>query len=326
VLPQLAEREKVADIAKFKQEVFKADPKRFADSLTEEEGIFLDRFKAQRLDPSRLNETQVKEARSLFGDNKDAFEQYANYQARSQLIFRYAMSDPNMKAYVGDLYRLARDVNPVHFVGERLQQVATGEEALTGQETGRVRPALELAAAYGLGKLANFLLGKAVEPAPFGGQTSRTPVAAEAENPSLIGQGQRIIQDRSGTYIVGPEDQALFAKVRLGSSPAPRNVRAQSDLAGKQQGDEAGHLVAARFGASGESYNLAPMARSVNRGTYKQLENHLARLQRQGHEVEMEVITVPGSQAQRPDRFVVTYNVDGRPTTVVFENPAPTKK
>lgn len=259
-------------------------------------------FKTQKFDPSRLNEVQIKEARPFFGDNKDAFEQYANYQARSQLITRYALSDPRVVAYLGELYRTSRDLNPVHFVGERLQQVATGEEAFTGEETGRVRPALELAAAYGLGKLANVLLGKAVEPAPFGSRASRTSAAAEgAEASSVIGQGQRIIQDQPGTFIVGPENQALFAKVKLGSSSASRNLRAQAGLAGKLEGDEAGHLVAARFGASGESYNLAPMARSVNRGSYKQLENHLARLQRQGHEVEMEVITrtrEPGATAR----------------------------
>jgi len=164
VVPHLAEHDKVGDIAKFKQEVFKADPKRFADALTEEEGVYLDHFKVQKLDPSPLNETQIKEARTYFGGNQEAFEQYTNFQARSQLITRYALSDPRMLAYLGELYRTSRDLNPVQFVGERIQQVATGEEAFTGQETGRVRPAIELAVAYGLGKWSTSYSGRPSSP------------------------------------------------------------------------------------------------------------------------------------------------------------------
>ena len=180
VLPHLAELDKPGTIANWKQEVFKKDPTRFADALTEDEGAYLDHFKVQKLDPSRLNEVQIKEARTLFGDNKDAFEQYTNYQARSQLIFRYALNDPRTIAYLGELYRTTRDLNPTHFVGERLQQVATGEEAFTGEQTGRLRPTLELAAAYGLGKLANVLIGKALEPGPFDTRVSpRTSATSE---------------------------------------------------------------------------------------------------------------------------------------------------
>src|SRR4051812_45083059 len=86
-----AELDKPGTIAKWKQNVFKKDSKRFSDALSEEEGAYLDHFKVQKLDPNRLNAVQIEEAHTLFGDNKEAFDQYANYQARSQLIFRYAL-------------------------------------------------------------------------------------------------------------------------------------------------------------------------------------------------------------------------------------------
>ena len=69
-----------------------------------------------------------------------------------------------------------------------------------------------------------------------------------------------------------------------------------------------------------------PMARDLNLSAYKKLENHLARLKSQGHEVTMEVWGVPGQNRLRPDRLFVTYTVDGKAASATFENPMPKAK
>jgi hypothetical protein len=65
------------------------------------------------------------------------------------------------------------------------------------------------------------------------------------------------------------------------------------------------------------------MAPELNLSAFKKLENHLARLQADGRKVTLEVWGVPGSNAQRPDRFFVVYTIDGKAATATFDNPAP---
>jgi filamentous hemagglutinin len=75
------------------------------------------------------------------------------------------------------------------------------------------------------------------------------------------------------------------------------------------------------FRGPGERINLAPMDFNLNRGAWKIMENEWSAALRAGKEVRV-VIDVkypPGSQ--RPDRFIVKYQIgDDPPEREIFKN------
>jgi len=129
----------------------------------------------------------------MFADAADPLDAYANWRNRQTIITNYALTDRDTVAYLGALYRATRDVfNPAHFAGERAYRVATGKEAFTGEHTGRLQPALELVTAWALAKLTSFVVGRALQPEPFGTQ-SRMPAAKPANAPAPSGEVTTVV-------------------------------------------------------------------------------------------------------------------------------------
>jgi hypothetical protein len=108
------------------------------------------------VDPANLTAEERAEAERLFGAGPAAAAQYANYENRRRILAHYVYTHPaTVRAELG-LYRLFRDVNPIHFALERGWQIGSGQEMFTGQEVSRLGAAgeflLYLAVAYGVGK------------------------------------------------------------------------------------------------------------------------------------------------------------------------------
>lgn len=90
---------------------------------------------------------------------------------------------------------------------------------------------------------------------------------------------------------------------------------------GMEKGDQRGHVIADRFGASNRIDNLVPMMSEVNQGKYKSLEDHLAK-ESENHDVRAEYfITYPkeGNTA-RPESITVHYSIDGEESEATFDN------
>jgi hypothetical protein len=63
----------------------------------------------------------------------------ATLATRRRILHLLAFNSSGFSNYVTELYRVSRDVNPIHFAAERVLQVGTGTETITGQQVSRWR-------------------------------------------------------------------------------------------------------------------------------------------------------------------------------------------
>ena len=109
------------------------------------------------VDHQRMTAEEASAARRLFGTSADAARRYANYENRRRILANYVYTHPATVRLQLGLYRLVRDVNPIHFAIERGWQIGSGREMFTGQEVSRLGAAFEfvasLALIYGVGRV-----------------------------------------------------------------------------------------------------------------------------------------------------------------------------
>jgi hypothetical protein len=86
-----------------------------------------------------------------------------------------------------------------------------------------------------------------------------------------------------------------------------------ADTPGKIHGlDHAGHLIADRFGGSGQIDNLvSQLGSSVNQSKYRIIENRCADALKAGKSVSFDVVVLYDGSSSRPTGFVVNYSIDG---------------
>lgn len=85
--------------------------------------------------------------------------------------------------------------------------------------------------------------------------------------------------------------------------------------------DEGGHLLASIFDGPGERLNLVPMNSNLNRGVWKQMENTWANVLKECKNVKVKIEPVYSGNSVRPERFKVSYSIDGnRPIIQDFKN------
>jgi len=91
-----------------------------------------------------------------------------------------------------------------------------------------------------------------------------------------------------------------------------RNLTAQRNVGGeaRQTNDDGGHLIAARFGGSGNYDNLVPMDGTINKGAYKKIENSWKNALDEGKEVKVKIEPIYENESQRPASFKVSYTID----------------
>jgi predicted ribonuclease toxin of YeeF-YezG toxin-antitoxin module len=94
-----------------------------------------------------------------------------------------------------------------------------------------------------------------------------------------------------------------------------------SDTPGKQEGDDAGHLIGDRFGGSPEIDNLISQSSDVNRGEYKKMENEWADAIKNGEKVEVKIDVKYEGDDKRPSEIIVQYKIgDGDWEERSFDN------
>lgn len=131
-------------------------------------------------------------------------------------------------------------------------------------------------------------------------------------------------------YITDNSGRIVRSKVKLVPSNLDKEVyrdaKVQLQMAiqkGSCQGDDAGHIIANRFGGSSNMVNLVPMNKNINRGSYKQIENEWSRYLKNGKDVNVDIklkYPVKPEGCERPDWIEVVYEVDGNNITKLIKN------
>ena len=89
----------------------------------------------------------------------------------------------------------------------------------------------------------------------------------------------------------------------------------------KAIGDDAGHIIADRFGGSPELDNLVSQLRSVNRQVFARYERRWASAVSKGAKVELKIQVLYEGDSFRPSSFKLDYKIDGELyETVIIPN------
>jgi DNA/RNA non-specific endonuclease len=160
--------------------------------------------------------------------------------------------------------------------------------------------------------------------------------ALNRENDDLKGDGPQLHADTltglppdasivEGGYVYGTDSlgrvtQAYAPKLELEPGIRTRSENASARGLG-QQGDDAGHLIAARFGGSDSTWNLAPQDSNLNRGAWNQMEKQWSMAAGEGRQVSINVMANYVGDKMRPESYSVQYWIDGEvQPTVSFQN------
>ena len=84
-----------------------------------------------------------------------------------------------------------------------------------------------------------------------------------------------------------------------------------SNTPNKLPGDDAGHIIADIFGGSGELDNLVSQLDSINRSTWKKMENNWVKALTEGKDVHVDIEIVYDGISKRPSSFIVTQTING---------------
>jgi subtilisin family serine protease len=124
------------------------------------------------VDPAHPTADERAEAARWFGSDA---AQYANYETRRRIVANYVYHHPATVRLELGLYRLIRDVNPIHFAFERGWQIGSGREMFTGDDVSRLGAAgeflLALAVVYGVGRALEAALPPIGPSRPIGALT-----------------------------------------------------------------------------------------------------------------------------------------------------------
>jgi hypothetical protein len=167
IVLSIASIQKPRDVALYWADEVEPNRTHWASSLSELEQGYIDAMTdptvpgplrmRSPVDPERMSSEEADESRRLFGTGANAARRYANYENRHRIFWHYFYSHPATIRLQLGLYRLVRDVNPIHFSFERGWQIGSGREVFTGQEVSRLGAAFEflasLALIYGIGKV-----------------------------------------------------------------------------------------------------------------------------------------------------------------------------
>jgi hypothetical protein len=122
------------------------------------------------VNPDNMTSEEQEAARRLFDAGADASRQYVNYENRRRIMAHYVLTHPATVRLQLGLYRLVRDINPLHFALERGWQIGSGREMFTGLQVSRLGAAFEftvaLALVYGIGRVMSVARPQAGSPLP----------------------------------------------------------------------------------------------------------------------------------------------------------------
>lgn len=131
-----------------------------------------------------------------------------------------------------------------------------------------------------------------------------------------------IMYDYGDNYLYSTDDLGRIESVstnRLELKNGIRNNEAQRMITNAVT-DDGGHLIAKRFGGSGDIDNLVAMDRNINRGSYKKIENEMAKALEEGKKVSYNVNIKYAKFNKRPSKFNIKYCIDSLCTKQVLNN------
>ena len=101
-----------------------------------------------------------------------------------------------------------------------------------------------------------------------------------------------------------------------------RDTKAQEQAGGedRRENDQGGHILARILGGYKGIENMLAMWEKVNTGPYKKMENEIVNAIKAGKDVKMEVKIEYDGNSERPSKIIVKYTIDGKETTVIFDN------
>ena len=85
-------------------------------------------------------------------------------------------------------------------------------------------------------------------------------------------------------------------------------------------GDDAGHVIAKRFGADFNFDTAVPQNSNLNRGAYRSMERELATHVSAGRTVDVVVEIKYAARSTRPSNFTVRANINGVEDVWSFAN------
>jgi hypothetical protein len=160
--------------------------------------------------------------------------------------------------------------------------------------------------------------------------------ALNRDNDKLEGDGPRLEADTltglprdasivEGGYVYGTDSLGRVTQAYAPKLELEAGIRTRSELASArglgQPGDDAGHLIAARFGGSDSTWNLAPQDSNLNRGAWNQMERQWSIAAENGQQVSINVMANYVGDEMRPASYSVQYWIDGKiQPTVSYQN------
>ncbi|WP_158602691.1 DNA/RNA non-specific endonuclease [Jiangella rhizosphaerae] len=121
-----------------------------------------------------------------------------------------------------------------------------------------------------------------------------------------------VVDDQAIVYTTDEQGRVVITEATLtGSAPGKRNKHAQRTLAGKLEGDDAGHLIARMLGGIGDKLNLVPMSQTLNREEFAALERRWDRAVRRDKTVEVKLTLAFEEDSRRPVWISVYYTIEG---------------
>ena len=147
----------VGDIQHLGEEL-NSDPAHRVSPLTDDELLLLRLLSGAEHGTPWTEETLSENLRSRAEEDFSLlappyrYRAQANLSTRRRLLYILLLKNEAFSQYATDLYRLSRDVNPIHFAAERGWQIGSGHETITGEEVSRFRAAAEFARVPGAHK------------------------------------------------------------------------------------------------------------------------------------------------------------------------------
>lgn len=111
----------------------------------------------------------------------------------------------------------------------------------------------------------------------------------------------------------------LHMKVHEGRMP----IRDSLETIGKgydQIGDDRGHLIGDQFGGANSLENMIPQKSEINRVSFRNFENQLAKEVKAGNSVHVKIEPVYDGISHRPSDLAVQYDINGKQNVRFFTN------
>ncbi len=147
--------------------------------------------------------------------------------------------------------------------------------------------------------------------------------APSSPSPHQTDEKLRVVVRNGYTYHIDARDRTRRVSGELTLTDKPvRSRKSQAQAGGleRTKGDDGGHYVAARFNGPTEAFNHFAQNANFNRGSYRLLEDQLARAKRAGSRVTVRISLYFKGRSIRPSLINFWFTIDGHEQSQRFPN------